>query len=161
MPEVVLLAHNIRSTHNVGALFRTADGLGVSHLYISGYTPYPITPGDERLPHIRNKIAQQINKTALGAESAVPFTYTAEPQIAELKTLGFTIVGLEQANNSINLKDYTPDSKIALLVGEEVNGINSDLLSLCDVLLEIPMRGAKESYNVSVATGMALFQLLG
>ena len=76
MPEIVLILHNIRSTHNVGSIFRTAEGLGVSKIILSGYTPYPTLPSDTRLPHIREKLTAQIHKTALGAEQMVPFEYT-------------------------------------------------------------------------------------
>lgn len=161
MPEVVLLIHNIRSTHNVGALFRTAEGLGVSHVYISGYSPYPALHDDTRIPHIRDKLAKQINKTALGAEALVPFTHSELPPFESLKSQGYTVVGLEQTPQSINLKDYRAPDKVALLIGEEVEGIANDILLQCDEYIEIPMRGSKESYNVSVATGMALYQLLG
>ncbi len=160
MPEIIVIAHNIRSTHNVGAIFRTAEGFGVSRIICSGYTPYPTLPnGDKRLPHIRDKLTSQIHKTALGAEQLVPFCYQAVPDIATLKADGYTLIGLEQAHQSINLTDYNPPSKIALLLGEEVQGIPSFLLTQCDAVIEIAMVGQKESFNVSVATGIALYAL--
>ncbi len=161
MPEIIVIAHNIRSTHNVGALFRTAEGLGVAKIIISGYTPYPTVAADTRLPHIRDKLTQQIHKTALGAEALVPFEYQSEPNLAALQAAGYTITALEQSPASIPLPEYHAQKidKIALLLGEEVHGIPADLLAQCDLILEIPMKGQKESFNVSVAAGMALYQL--
>jgi len=159
MPEITLIAHNIRSTHNIGALFRTAEGFGVAKIIISGYSPYPILKRDTRLPHIREKLHAQIHKTALGAESIVPFEYSEQPPLAALKKAGYTLVGLEQDKRSILLQDYSPPQKIALLIGEEVNGIEQDLRNLCDDIIEIPMVGQKESFNVSVASGIALYAL--
>ena len=159
MPEIIVIAHNIRSTHNVGAIFRTAEGFGVSKIIISGYTPYPSLPADTRLPHIAEKLTGQIHKTALGAESIVSFEYQETPAITELKELGYRIVALEQAQRSIPLPQYQSPQKIALLLGEEVHGIEDSLLATCDDVIEIPMSGKKESFNVSVATGIALYHL--
>jgi tRNA G18 (ribose-2'-O)-methylase SpoU len=160
MPSVILLVHNIRSTHNVGSIFRTAEGLGVTEIIFSGYTPYPTITNDPRLPHVRNKITSQIHKTALGAETIVPFRTFETPPIDEIRLSGYRIVALEQSSHSTPLQAYVVPSKIALLIGEEVNGIDSETLKLCDEIVEIPMVGRKESFNVSVATGMALYQLL-
>lgn len=159
MPEIIVIAHNIRSTHNVGAIFRTAEGFGVKKIFLSGYTPYPIQPGDSRLPHIAEKLTSQIHKTALGAETIVPFEYVERPDILSLKETGYRIVGLEQAPSAVILPDYQPPQRIALILGEEVKGISGDLLQECDDIIEIPMHGKKESYNVSVATGIALYAL--
>ena len=159
MPEIIVIAHNIRSTHNVGAIFRTAEGFGVSKIILSGYTPFPKIAGDSRLPHIAEKLTGQIHKTALGAETMVPFEYQEAPGLQQLKDAGFTIVGLEQDQRSVMLPSYAPPQKIALLLGEEVEGIESSLRDLCDDLIEIPMHGQKESYNVSVAAGIALYAL--
>ncbi|MDB5167344.1 MAG: hypothetical protein JWN26_489 [Candidatus Saccharibacteria bacterium] len=159
MPEIIVIAHNIRSTHNVGSIFRTSEGFGVSKIILSGYTPYPLTESDERLPHIANKLTGQIHKTALGAETMVPFEYQIEPDLDALQEQGYRIVGLEQNKRSIMMSDYTPPDKIVLLLGEEVEGITAELLSQCDDLLEIAMVGKKESFNVSVATGIALYAL--
>lgn len=159
MPDIIVILHNIRSTHNVGALFRTCEGLGINRLILSGYTPYPITPEDNRLPHIAAKLTSQIHKTALGAERLVPFEYQSSPRLHELKDKGYVIAGLEQDDHSVPLNTYVPPEKIALLLGEEVEGITDELLAACDVLLEIPMQGKKESFNVSVAAGMALYAL--
>lgn len=159
MPEIIVIAHNIRSTHNVGAIFRTAEGFGITKIILSGYTPYPTTPVDTRLPHISAKLTSQIHKTALGAELLVPFEYSELPPIDALKAEGFTLVGLEQSERSIVLSAYTTPDKIALLIGEEVHGIEQELLNQCQDVIEIPMVGKKESFNVSVATGIALYQL--
>ena len=160
MAEIIVIAHNIRSTHNIGSIFRTSEGFGVKKIIISGYSPYPKSLGDSRLPHIANKLTSQIHKTALGAEVLVPFEQFSEPPIQELKAQGYNVIGLEQSPKSILLQEYTvPDQKIALLLGEEVEGIPLELIDKCDTLLEIPMAGKKESFNVSVATGIALYAL--
>lgn len=159
MPEIIVIAHNIRSTHNIGAIFRSSEGLGVKKIIISGYSPYPRIDNDHRLPHIADKLTAQIHKTSLGAEAIVPFSYTEHPPIAELRDQGYRIIALEQHATSISLRNYDTPQKVALLLGEEVNGITADLLALCDDIVEIPMVGKKESFNVSVATGIALYGL--
>jgi len=159
MPEIIVIAHNIRSTHNVGSIFRTSEGFGVKKIILSGYTPYPKVEHDTRLPHIAEKLTAQIHKTALDAEKIVPFEYQEEPNLQELKFEGYRIVGLEQDERSIPLNDFKAPDKVAILLGEEVHGIEDDLLTYCDDIIEIPMRGKKESFNVSVAAGIALFVL--
>ena len=158
MPEVILVLHNIRSTHNVGSILRTAEGFGVSRVVCTGYTPYPTRAGDTRLPHIRDKITSQIHKTALDAEMMVPIDQfdTLDAWLAQ-NTL--PIVALEQADNSIKLSEYTPPTSFVLLLGEEVHGIEQQYIEQCDAIVEIPMVGQKESFNVSVATGIALYAL--
>lgn len=159
MAEIIVIAHNIRSTHNIGSIFRSCDGFGVAKIIISGYTPYPTIDNDTRLPHFADKLTRQIHKTALGAETTVPFEYHSSPPIDTLKEAGFSIAGLEQDQRSVSLAHFTPPEKIALLLGNEIDGIYPELRDQCDTLLEIPMRGHKESFNVSVATGIALYQL--
>jgi len=159
MPEIIVIAHNIRSTHNVGAIFRTAEGFGVSKIILSGYTPYPTIQNDTRLPHISEKLTKQISKTALDAEKIVPFEHRAELSLQDIKADGYRIVALEQADRSIPMAEYAPTHKIALLLGEEVEGISAELLQQCEDIIEIPMVGKKESFNVSVATGIALYAL--
>lgn len=159
MPEIIVIAHNIRSTHNVGAIFRTSEGFGVTRIILSGYTPYPEIDNDSRLPHIRQKLSAQIHKTALGAEAIVPFEYQEIPDISSLKADGYTIVGLEQHSRSRMLPDYTSPEKCVLVLGEEVHGMTQELIECCDDLIEIPMQGKKESFNVSVAAGIALYHL--
>jgi tRNA G18 (ribose-2'-O)-methylase SpoU len=159
VPDIIVIAHNIRSTHNVGSIFRTCEGFGVSKLILSGYTPYPTTKNDPRLPHIRDKLTAQIHKTALDAENLVPFEYQETPNITRLQADGYTIVGLEQDMRSVPLSAYKPSEKIVLWLGEEVEGMTSEQRNTCDVLVEIPMHGKKESFNVSVACGIALYGL--
>jgi 23S rRNA (guanosine2251-2'-O)-methyltransferase len=157
MPKIIIIAHNIRSTHNVGAIFRSAEGFGVEKIILTGYTPYPGVQNDTRLPHIADKLTAQIHKTALGAETMVPFSHQETPDIQSLKQAGYRIVGLEQDSRSVSLSKYKPSEHVALLIGEEVHGIETDLLALCNDIVEIPMVGQKESFNVSVATGIALY----
>lgn len=159
MSEIIIIAHNIRSTHNVGAIFRTSEGFGVSKIILSGYTPYPRIANDPRLPHIADKLTAQIHKTALDAEVIVPFEYQETPDLITLREEGYRIVGLEQDDRSVMLRNYRTPQKIVLLLGEEVEGITNELRNLCDDLIEIPMVGKKESFNVSVATGIALYGL--
>lgn len=161
MKQRVLIAHNLRSAHNVGSLLRTADGLGVNMIYLSGYTPYPQIVNDQRLPHLAKKMDDKIAKTALGAEKNpnIHWVESIDQVIAELRASGFTIAALEQAASSIKLSDYQPADKLALIVGREVEGLEANVLKNCDLILEIPMRGQKESFNVSVAAAIALYNL--
>ena len=158
MPRITLLLHNIRSTHNVGAIFRTAEGFGIDKIILTGYTPYPMHDGDKRLPHLAQKIHKQISKTALDAESNVPFEYH-DNLSAWLGSNTLPMVALEQDPKSINLADFKPPEEFVLVLGEEVDGISADLLARCDYIVEIPMKGRKESFNVSVAAGVAMFSL--
>lgn len=159
MRDIIVIAHNIRSTHNVGSIFRTCEGFGVAQLILSGYTPYPSVPHDSRLPHIAAKLTAQIHKTALGAEMLVPFVHTDTLDLIVLKNSGYRIVALEQDAAASNLADTRWPTNIALLLGEEVDGIDQSLLSQTDMIVEIPMAGKKESFNVSVAAGIALYAL--
>ena len=179
MPKITVIAHNIRSTFNVGSIFRTCEGFGVERLILSGYTPYPdlalsrqapncayiegeICQNDQRLPHIREKITKQIHKTALGAESLVSFAvYQDINDWLQANEHGskLPIIALEQAPTSVMLPDFRPTEELALLLGEEVNGINPELLGQASAIVEIPMFGQKESFNVSVAAGIALYEL--
>jgi tRNA G18 (ribose-2'-O)-methylase SpoU len=158
MPEITLVLHNIRSTHNVGSIFRTADGLGVKKIICTGYTPYPRLPRDARLPHLADKITAQIHKTALGAETTVPFEYH-DNLLTWLAASTLPLVALEQHDTSTSVGDYQPPKAFALLLGEEVHGIPKDILRRCDAIVEIPMHGQKESFNVGVAAGIALYAL--
>ncbi len=158
MPEITLILHNIRSTHNVGAIFRSAEGFGVKEIILSGYTPYPEITDDPRLPHIREKLTLQIHKTALGAETMVPFRHVDDLD-TWLRATDVPLIALEQAPTSQMLHDVMPPPAFTLLLGEEVNGITPDLLAQADHIVEIPMYGQKESLNVSVAAGIALYSL--
>ncbi len=157
--QLVIIAHNIRSTHNVGSLLRTADGLGVDHIYLTGYTPYPLVAHDERLPHISQKLTDQIHKTALGAEMSVPWSHyeTAEEAIDLLRIDNYSVAGLEQTPESISLPTFHAPDRLAIVLGSEVSGIDLSLLQLVDYTLEIPMTGTKESFNVVEAATMALY----
>ena len=164
--EVVVVAHNIRSVQNVGSILRTADCLGIEQVYASGYTPNLTTRTDGSnlplLPHVRDKLRRELHRSALGAEETVSFDYVNDVMalIDKLRANGFTVVGLEQNERSIALPDYSPSGKVALLLGEEVHGLTSELIDKCDTLVEIPMFGTKESYNVAVATGIALYHIV-
>lgn len=161
MTDIVLIAHNLRSTHNAGSLLRTAEGLGINQVIFSGYTPYPLEDNDRRLPHLAQKIDKQIIKTALGAETMVNWRHIEDinPLLVELKEQGYTVVGLEQTEHSIKLNDYHSPAKIALILGREVEGLEPEIIAVCDQLIEIPMFGKKESFNVVQAAAMAMYQL--
>lgn len=159
---MILIAHNLRSCHNVGSILRTADGLGLEKVYLTGYTPYPVgASNDTRLPHLAAKINRQISKTALGAEKALAWQHETDIEgvLELLKNQGYAVAALEQAANSISLPSYQPPDKIALIVGREVEGIEPDILKACDQILEIPMAGHKESFNVAVASAIGLYHL--
>jgi 23S rRNA (guanosine2251-2'-O)-methyltransferase len=160
--EIVLVVHNIRSAHNVGSLIRTSEALGVAEIIFSGYSPYPKMKKDNRLPHIANKIDRQINKTALDAQNNIKWSFTENDinnTIDKLRSNKYAIVGLEQDKKSVNLSNFKPPEKIALIIGNEVNGIETNVLKKCDSVIEIPMPGQKESLNVVQATAIALFRL--
>lgn len=152
--EKILILDNIRSTHNVGSIFRTADAVGISKIYLVGVTPAPI----DRFGRERN----DISKVALGAEKNIKWEHIENilDIIGSLKKEGFEIVALEQSENSVDYKEFVAPNKMALILGEEVSGIEKETLGVCDSIIEIPMRGEKESLNVSVATGVALFRIL-
>ncbi len=165
--KLILVLDNIRSTYNVGAILRTAEGFGVERVILSGYTPR--VHDDNVLPHLRDKLDREIHKTALGAEDLLDI-YSSGDIFSDLKELhkqGWQIIGLE--NNIENVPIYTLGSKdfnakitdrIVLILGEEVNGIDYSLYDIIDLFVEIPMKGKKESFNVSVAAGIALYGLL-
>jgi 23S rRNA (guanosine2251-2'-O)-methyltransferase len=159
MRSIVLIAHNLRSCHNVGSLLRTAEGLGIDNVILSGYTPYPEASDDTRLPHIRRKLHRQIQKTALGAETTQQWQRHEDISIvlAKLHEDGYTIAALEQTVDAKQLPTYVPPEKIAIVIGREVEGIESEVVAQCDLSLVIPMYGHKESFNVVQATAMALF----
>lgn len=159
MRKIVVIAHDMRSAHNVGSLLRTAEGLGVTKVYLTGYTPYPLHDKDDRLPHIAQKLHKQISKTALGAESQNIWQHTADVHtvIHDLKAEGFTVAALEQTTDAVKLHTLQVSNKIAILLGREVEGVDPALLELCDTSIEIPMYGQKESFNVVQAAAMALY----
>ena len=151
--DIRVVLHNIRSAHNVGSIFRTADALGVTHIYCSGYTPAPL----DRF----GRPVKEIAKTALGAEKSITWESVVRPNIIlrNLKREGFTVVGIEQDKRAQDYKTYHPPEKIVVLMGNEVRGLSPSLRDSCDVLLEIPMKGKKESLNVAVSFGIGLFRI--
>jgi tRNA G18 (ribose-2'-O)-methylase SpoU len=159
MRDVILIAHNLRSCHNIGSLLRTAEGLGVEKVILSGISPHPAHENDRRLPHEAAKTTRQIHKTALGAENLVRWEYHHDilPVIARLQKAGYVVAAVEQAEDARELPKYHPPQKIVLLVGREVEGVEPEVLAKCDLTLEIPMFGRKESYNVVQAAAMALY----
>lgn len=161
MKKIVLLVNDIRSTHNVGSIIRTAECFGVSHIYFTGYTPYPSTNNDSRLPHVSSKLTTQISKTSLGAENDVSWSHhhNLRELISKLKTEAFEIIALEQDSSSISIEKFVPSENTAILLGNEVKGIDPDLMSLCDKIVEIPIFGKKESLNVVQATAIMLYQI--
>jgi 23S rRNA (guanosine2251-2'-O)-methyltransferase len=159
MREIVIIAHNIRSCHNIGSLFRTAEGLGIRRIWLTGYSPYPKTPNDNRLPYICSKLTRQINKTALGAHEMLDWQQSDDinKAITALKKSGYKVIALEQSTTALNLPDYQPPNKVAILLGNEVHGIEKSLLNKCDQIVQIPMSGQKESFNVVEAATMAMY----
>jgi tRNA G18 (ribose-2'-O)-methylase SpoU len=159
--ELVVVAHNLRSAYNVGALLRTAEVFAVDKVYFTGFTPYPVEPGDTRGPTLTDRLTRKIGKTALGAEHTMTFAH--DPHVfgllGQLREEGFTVTGLEIDPAALSLESFIPPEKTVLVLGEEVSGISDKLLGHCDVLLQIPMFGRKESLNVSVAAGVALYRL--
>lgn len=148
--KVIVVLENIRSMQNVGSVFRSADAFLVEAIYLIGYTPQP--------PH------RDIHKTALGATETVNWTYfqKSSDAIVALKAAGYQIFGIEQTEGSILLQDYQmgPDEKIALIFGNEAEGVEQETLSACDGCIEIPQFGMKHSLNISVAAGVVLWELV-
>lgn len=145
---VYIILNSIRSSYNVGSIFRTSDGAMIEKLFLCGYTPHP--PKKEVL------------KTALGAQNSVAWEYVkdANEVILKLKEQGVKIGALELTKNSIPHYSFLkPDFPIALLIGNEIKGVSQELLDLCDFALEIPQYGIKQSLNVAVAYGVAVFEL--
>ena len=165
---MIVILHNIRSMHNVGSIFRTADAAGVGKIYLCGITPAPI----DKFGRLR----QQISKTALGAEKYVKWEYVKSTPLLldKLKKQGYKILAVEQSKKSIpyfsvsfprNLSstaigERESRKKIALVLGNEIKGLPCSILNRADKILEIPMKGKKESLNVAVAFGIVVFHLL-
>ncbi len=158
MRKIILVINDIRSTHNVGALLRTADAMGVEKVIFSGYSPYPRIIGDSRLPHIINKLTKEISKTALGAEVYIEFEYTDDilATLKELKKFNYSIISLEQSKKSIDINEFIPPNQCVLVIGNELNGVDENIMNISDDIIEIPMLGKKESLNVASATAIAL-----
>ena len=154
--QTIVILDNIRSTFNVGSIFRTADALGVGEIILGGTTPAPI----DRFGRERKDIA----KVSLGAEKSVPWKYEKDVLITikKLKKDGYKLIAIEQAEKSVDYKKVKLDKKdkVAFVLGAEVEGVSKEILKLADVIAEIPMLGMKESLNVSVSFGVALFRIL-
>lgn len=152
--ENIVILHNIRSVENVGAIFRTADAAGISKIYLTGYTPAPI----DRFGRKRGDMA----KSALGAEEFVPWEQKKSilPLLSNLKKDKYQIIAIEQDKKSVDYKKVKLKERNIFIVGPEVTGIPKNILKKCNVIAEIPMHGQKESLNVSVALGVALFRIL-
>ena len=144
---VVLVLDNIRSAHNVGSAFRTADAFGVDKVYLGGICPVPPSP--------------ELRKVALGAEEVVPFEQVQDvvALVNRLKADGYTVVAVEQTVNSVKLDTFRrePGTKYTLVFGNEVAGVQQEVVDACDFSLEIPQQGTKHSLNVSVSVGVVLW----
>jgi len=152
--NIILILDNIRSLHNVGSMFRTADALGVAKIYLCGYTARPV----DRL----GRPVKEIEKTALGAERTVPWEHVGQAwrAVEALKKEGVQIIALENnVERVIDLSDLKPRFPVAIVVGNEVLGVSRSILRRADAIASIPMRGRKESLNVAVACGIALYAL--
>lgn len=155
--KVTLVLDNLRSVYNVGSIFRTANACGVTHIILCGTTPTPLDKkGDKR---------KDFAKVALGAEETVSWEYVEDTVtvLTKLKQNGNYIVAVEQDEKSIDYKDVTVGGKerVVVVIGPEVTGMSQEVLALSDVIAEIPMLGTKESLNVTIAAGIALYRILG
>ncbi len=150
--ELEILLYNLRSVHNVGSIFRTADAVAVSKIYLFGTSPAPI----DRFGRKR----KDLSKVALGAEDFIPWEQVENLKefISQKKAVGFKVAALEQDKNSKDFREMCKEEKLLLILGNEPEGLDQEVLSLVDVVYEIPMLGKKESLNVSVAFGVAAYQ---
>lgn len=150
----ILILPDIRSAINIGAIFRTADAVGISKIYLTGYTPRPT----DKFGRIQKDIA----KSALGAENFVPWEYkkSLSAIMSKLKKDGYKIIAIEQDKRAVDYRKIKVPSRVAIIIGPEVLGLNKKTLDKCDIIAEIPIYGKKESLNVSVACGIALFKIL-
>ncbi len=152
--EKVVIIDNVRSAHNVGSIFRTSDGAGVSLVILVGYTPAP----KDRF----GRVQPEITKTSLGASDMITWEQhedgdAIQSRIEKLKSEGFTIVAVEQTQTAVSLYDFTVPNKVAYILGNEIDGVSQELLALADGAVQIPMLGKKESLNVGVTAGIVLF----
>ena len=146
-----LILENIRSAYNVGAIFRTADGAGVSKIFLIGYTPAPI----DRF----GRIQPEIQKTSLGASEEIEWEHhpDAKAVIEQLKVEGFKVAAVEQGKDSSLLNEFVVPEKVVYVMGNEIEGVSEAIIQNADTIVEIPMLGSKESLNVSVAAGIVLY----
>ena len=152
--EAYLVLDNIRSVYNVGAIFRTADAAGISKIYLCGYTPTPL----DRFGRERKDLA----KAALGAQKTVPWESceNIEELLEKLKKEKVFLAAVELSENSVDYKDFSPSFPMAFIFGNETKGVSKKILKKCDIVLEVPMKGKKESLNVSVSLGVVIFRVL-
>ncbi len=163
MKKIVLILCDVRSCYNVGSIFRTADAAGSAEIVLCGITPHPRLPNDTRPEKVIENNSKMIHKTALGAEESVSYSYHQSPldAINKYKLAGYQVVALEnKMENTENIFDFKSTHDLVIVVGSETNGLNDEVLGLCGNVLEIPMNGMKNSLNVSVAVGIALYALI-
>lgn len=153
----IAVLDNLRSVYNVGSIFRTANAVGIDKIYLCGTTPTPLDK--------KGKKRKDFAKVALGAEETVLWEYHEDSRfmIHDLKSMGYYIIALEQDEKSVDYKeiDISGKENVAFVVGGEVTGITKEILNLCDVIAEIPILGTKESLNVTIAFGIAVYRILG
>ncbi|HEX8974491.1 MAG TPA: TrmH family RNA methyltransferase [Patescibacteria group bacterium] len=156
--ELYLILHDIRSAYNVGAILRSADGAGVFKIFLTGYTPRPA----DQSKQFKTKADKMIEKTALGAEKHVAWEYVEklDDLLEKLKKENIFLAALEKTNDALDIQKFEPVFPMALLLGNEVDGVSGEDLQKCGAVFSIPMRGQKESLNVSVAAGIAMYELL-
>jgi tRNA G18 (ribose-2'-O)-methylase SpoU len=152
--EVLIILPDVRSSLNVGAIFRTADACGVGKIYLAGYTPAPLDQF--------GRVNKDIAKTALGAEKTLAWekVKSVSSLLTKLKKQGFSLIAIEQSDKAVDYKKVKATNKVAFIFGNEVTGLSKGFLGKCDIIAEIPMCGEKESLNVSVSAGVALFRIL-
>lgn len=162
MVQLVLILDNLRSAHNVGAILRTADATGVKRVIMIGITPYPRVLADQRDPVIIKRNTRAIAKTALGAELTLTTEHVDDihDAIAICRAEKRTLYGLEQAPGAANLLTTELAQPAALIVGSEVDGISQSVLAVCDLVLQIPQCGEKESLNAAVAASIAMYRFV-
>jgi len=156
--ELYIIAHNIRSAHNVGAIFRSSDGAGVKKIYLTGYSQRPASESEKE----KSKPEKMLEKTALGSEYSVAWEEADDifELIKKMKKKGMKIVALEKTSRSVDVRKFKPSFPMVLILGHEVDGVVQEILNVCDGEVDIPMRGKKESLNVSVAAGIAVYEIL-
>lgn len=149
-----VLLYNIRSRHNVGSVFRTADGAGVNQIFLYGYTPRPV----DRF----GRLVEAINKTALGASEVIPWfeVEVIGDFIKQQQAKGIKVVAIEQSAKSVVIADYQEPDNVLYILGSEVEGLPEEVLAMSDIIVELPMCGTKESLNVSVTAGIVLYHAL-
>jgi len=156
---IFVVLDNIRSKENVGSIFRTSDAVGVGKIYLCGITPKPLV-SQTRYIYQKGPV-DKISKAALGAEKYMPWEYCKQTWriLKKLKKEGVQIIALEQAKDAVNYKKFRPKFPFALILGNEVKGLSKDILKYADRVIKIPMYGKKESLNVAVAFGIAVYQI--